>query len=605
MKREAVEPSSGGSVSRFVAERQSLLAYLSGYFWFIFKNVIGWVLILAALPVGIILPGPGGIPIFLVGFALVTFPGKRRLTSRVMSGRGLPVEASIFTFLTALIAVGVTCGLMWMIGERYDELLAYFRLKNRGDHASNVGIVIALFGAGLIALLVTWITTRLALQVTNFLLKRAPVIRRRIRPWLKRRGINLLPSRRKRQGVAQPPPDDSEIIGLDARHHDRMKWMWSFARPWLKRMVIVAITMLIFWTMARPLVEKWPEVRTRIAQVPVWRFVVASGLFAFFLFAFRAMSWRRMLKAFGHKLPPAVVTRIWATSELARYLPGSVWQVIGRVYLIRPYGVSGSVCSTTQVLELCVFLLANVLVAVACLLWFAAKLEPTARPWLYTAMALVPLMSFLLHPKVFYGITNRVLGRLGKPKIVQRLRGRSLVHLLGWLILGLLVQSAGVYLITAPALGLKPDWWWYVAGAYCLAWIAGFLAFWAPGGLGVRELVFVATLQYILPDQVKNSPQFSDPASLAATLVLLGFILRLWTIVGELIVTVTAYAMDLRGALGFPDAPGRVRQDGEYGGFGKDEELIDSEPFAVATVSPDGGKGVSPSARDAPRRGGD
>ena len=72
----------------------------------------------------------------------------------------------------------------------------------------------------------------------------------------------------------------------------------------------------------------------------------------------------------GHELPIAVTTRIWSSSELARYLPGVIWQVVGRVYLIKPYGVSGTVCSTSQVLELTIFLLANVLLAVGCLTWF-------------------------------------------------------------------------------------------------------------------------------------------------------------------------------------------------------------------------------------------
>src|SRR4051794_39837583 len=57
--------------------------------WFTAKNVIGWGLILAAFVLGPLVPGPGGIPLFLVGFAMITFPGKRRLTARVLRGRPL------------------------------------------------------------------------------------------------------------------------------------------------------------------------------------------------------------------------------------------------------------------------------------------------------------------------------------------------------------------------------------------------------------------------------------------------------------------------------------------------------------------------------------
>src|SRR4051812_40634215 len=67
-------------------------AFLSEYAWFIIRNVVGWVLILASIPVGVLLPGPGGLPMFLIGFALVTFPGKRKLTARVLRGRLLRLE---------------------------------------------------------------------------------------------------------------------------------------------------------------------------------------------------------------------------------------------------------------------------------------------------------------------------------------------------------------------------------------------------------------------------------------------------------------------------------------------------------------------------------
>src|SRR2546423_11001252 len=56
---------------------------IKDWVWFLVNNIIGWVLILLAWPVGLALPGPGGLPMFLIGFALITFPGKRHLTARV------------------------------------------------------------------------------------------------------------------------------------------------------------------------------------------------------------------------------------------------------------------------------------------------------------------------------------------------------------------------------------------------------------------------------------------------------------------------------------------------------------------------------------------
>src|SRR5215212_7087953 len=103
--------------------------FIAEYFWFVFKNVIGWIFILGALPVGIAVPGPGGIPLFLIGFALVTFPGKRKLTTRVMRGVAVRFDPAYFTFLVTFISILITAGLLWFVAKRYEDLLAKFHLK--------------------------------------------------------------------------------------------------------------------------------------------------------------------------------------------------------------------------------------------------------------------------------------------------------------------------------------------------------------------------------------------------------------------------------------------------------------------------------------------
>jgi hypothetical protein len=282
-------------------------------------------------------------------------------------------------------------------------------------------------------------------------------------------------------------------------------------------------------------------------------------MFAIFLFVFRVLVWRTILQRFGHRLPVAAATRIWSTSELARYLPitGVFMQVVGRIFLAKPYGIRGTVVSVSQVLELAIFLLANILVAVSCLLYFGIKnLQGTAEYWLYAAAALLPVMLVLLHPRIFYGLTSRLIRRLGKADISNRVGVGQSLGLLAWNILGLLWQSLALFLILQHPLGIKLDWWWVLAGAYCLAWCAGFLAVWAPGGIGVRELVFVTAMHVALPAAVQES--FSEREVLLGFLAFLSVLLRLWATAGELLLAGVAYSLDLRGALGFADAAGRV-----------------------------------------------
>jgi hypothetical protein len=325
----------------------------------------------------------------------------------------------------------------------------------------------------------------------------------------------------------------------------------------INRAIGILVTAAILVWMIKPVVQRWDQVKDRIWDTNWTRVLVGSLMFAGFLFVFRAMSWRRILIGFGHRLPVAAATRIWSTSELARYLPGMIWQVVGRVYLVRPYGVSGSVCSASQVLELALFLLANIMLAVGCLVWLGHKtFHGMTLHWLFAAAALIPVLFVLVHPKVFYGLANRVMTRLGKPPIARQLRFRELCGLVLWALIGLIWQSLAIWLVVSEPLGLQFTKWWVVAGAYSLAWCAGFLAFWAPGGLGVRELVFVTALDLALPPAVRVG--FADPKVLLGFLAFLSVLLRLWATSGELILSAIAYACDYRGALRRPDAPGVV-----------------------------------------------
>jgi glycosyltransferase 2 family protein len=524
--------------------------FFAGYFWFILKNVIGWLMMLAAPVLGIAIPGPGGLPVFIIGFALVTFPGKRKLTARVMRGRGMQLESAFFTAITSFVSVVLTGVIIWVFLAKWGWVLDTYSIPA-------ISIVLAC----VLAAAVTWLVTRVALRVTDWILRNMPRARRFVRPWMRKKGFHILPPRRK-AGIATDDAalaSNEEILEIHPRHQTRLLATWNVLRPWLTRALSLTITILILLWILKPIKEQWPHVRDQILNTSPIAFIVASLMFALFLFLFRALVWRQILVGFGHPLPVRVATRIWSISELARYLPGAIWQVIGRVYMVRPYGVSGPISSTSQILEIFTFLLGNVLMASVCLLYFGVRrdVDGSARAWLFTAMALVPLLALVLHPKVFYALVNRVLVSINKPTITQRLPGSRLVILLGWVLLGLLWQSLAVWLITHDVLGLELENWWVVAGAYSLAWVAGFFAIWTPGGIGVREVVFMTVMMVVLPPHVKQIYAHS-PTELTAFLAFLSVLLRLWATAGELVLAVVSLTLDFPGAMGDAEAMGRV-----------------------------------------------
>ena len=520
--------------------------------WFVLKNVLGWVLIVGAFPLGALIPGPGGIPLFLIGFGLVSFPGKRGITARVLRGRPVSRDSRAFQY-----AVAVLGALLPALAFAY--LVKSGRIEVRATR--HFGLVVAAAYAATAGAL--WWLGLHSYGLLNWLLARVPRMRRRVRPWLRRAGIDLLPPRRRKRreargfpvianadGTRTPPEPDPEIIEIHPRHFTRARRAWAKARPWVGRALSVAITLAIFAWIARSIVEHRHAISGRLGTIRWGTFFLSAGMFAVFLLAFRAVAWRQVLAGFGHRVPLAPAVRIWSTSELARYLPGVIWQVVGRVYLVKPYGVRGSVCSASQVLELAIFLLANLLLAIACLVWLGIKeMDGPARFWMAVALGLVPVLVFLLHPRVLFRVINGVMRRLRKPPIEPRMGFGTLSALLAWCVVGLLWQSLAIWmLVEEPLGGLQLAKWWVVAGAYCLAWVAGFLAVWAPGGLGVREIVFVAAMRFALP-QVVHLRFEADPDQLVGILTFLSVLLRLWATTGELMLAGVASLADLRGAM--------------------------------------------------------
>src|SRR5206468_10969468 len=112
---------------------------------------------------------------------------------------------------------------------------------------------------------------------------------------------------------------DEEILAISEDRKQSVRGFWSAAKPWIRRMAGLVITAAIFVWIAKPIVRDWEHFRARVWQIHFDRMLIASAMFAIFLFVFRASAWRWILIGFGHRLPIAPVTRIWSTSELARY----------------------------------------------------------------------------------------------------------------------------------------------------------------------------------------------------------------------------------------------------------------------------------------------
>ena len=252
--------------------------FFAGYAWIIIKNIIGWVFILISPALGFTLPGPGGIPLFLIGFALVTFPGKRKLTARVLRGRTMDLNQMRFDVIEIVAAILIPMILAWPAVK--------WLWRHIKPHSLETAWYIA---TALVAVSIVWILVRLAVRGMNLLIRIMPRLRRKIRPWLRRKGILLLPPRYRRRPLRDTTEGEVNdgILQIHERHRQRAKTAWDQFKPWLRRGIGLLISIWIFIIMVPPTARAWPVVKHDIASMNWRRFAVASVMFAVFLFLFR------------------------------------------------------------------------------------------------------------------------------------------------------------------------------------------------------------------------------------------------------------------------------------------------------------------------------
>ena len=183
--------------------------FVARYFAVILKNVLGWALMLAALGLGSFFPIPIGTPLFLIGFAMISLPGKRRLTSSALRGIPIRLYTRKATWWRLAISLLLPPAALWFLAfQRWPVL-----------HPSQMSFA-RLCTVYAIAIGAAWILTWIFLRAVNLIVRFLPKVRRHVRPWLRDHGINLLPPRRKqrRRAASTQRSDDEQILTFDAAH---------------------------------------------------------------------------------------------------------------------------------------------------------------------------------------------------------------------------------------------------------------------------------------------------------------------------------------------------------------------------------------------------
>lgn len=199
-----------------------------------------------------------------------------------------------------------------------------------------------------------------------------------------------------------------------------------------------------------------------------------------------------ILRAFGHTLSrwPVVLTS-WVFS-LGRYLPGKIGTLVGSIYLFGRMGVSAPIVLATLFMSTLIALLAGAAFA-APLLFGPVVRQWIPHGWIGGILVIVCGLAFL-HPRLLTGLSNAVLPRLGRAPLPARMEFHATVRAVAWTAINVLLLGIALWMAWRAMAPVGLSEALTAQGVIGLATVAALLAFFAPGGIGVQEAVYLVTL---------------------------------------------------------------------------------------------------------------
>lgn len=237
--------------------------------------------------------------------------------------------------------------------------------------------------------------------------------------------------------------------------------------------------------------RQWSEIQRRIGSLHVApaKLILAS-LIVLAAYAVLIETWRRVLAAWDTRLEWPTAARIWFASSLGKYVPGNIWAIAALGVMARERGASPVAAAGSSI----VVNILNLAAGLAVVLVFGAELIPHAA--VFAVIAALAIAGALAAPLLFphvAALAARVTGRdIRMPNVPPSTIWLSLAGTtVAWCAYGIAFRFFAAAVLGDSA--VHGHFVLYIA-AYTAAYIVGFIAPFAPAGLGVREIGIIEGL---------------------------------------------------------------------------------------------------------------
>ena len=257
----------------------------------------------------------------------------------------------------------------------------------------------------------------------------------------------------------------------------------------------LGIALLVLGFLVLTVVDQWSEIQDKGVHFHVLWLIPAFIILPVF-YALNAVGWDLILRFLGYRLGNGRAQVAWGQPLLARYVPGSVLYVLGRVLLSERVGVPRRLTVASIVYEQALQATSAIVIAAYFLIDHPDLQD---QPLRWGVLALIPLALVLLHPRVFGPTANRVLRAFGREPLPAVISLRGVAAVLAFYTLNWGVVAVGLYCVARSVSTISPSDIMVVGAAQAFGYLAALATLVAPAGLGIRDAAFAWAVKVAAP----------------------------------------------------------------------------------------------------------
>jgi glycosyltransferase 2 family protein len=257
----------------------------------------------------------------------------------------------------------------------------------------------------------------------------------------------------------------------------------------------LGVAVLVFGFLVLTVVQQWAEIKDKGVHFHVLWLIPAFVILPVF-YALNAVGWDLILRFLGYRLGARRAQVAWGQPLLARYVPGSVLYVLGRVLLSERAGVPRRLTIASVVYEQALQATSAIVIAAYFLI---SHPDLQDQPLRWGVLVLIPLLIALMHPRVFGPIANRVLRAFGREPLPAVISLRGVIAVLAFYALNWGVIAVGLYCVARSVSTISASDILVVGSAQAVGYVAALVTLVAPAGLGIRDAAFAWAVKVAAP----------------------------------------------------------------------------------------------------------